>query len=184
METDYFGVIRAIQAVLPGMRQRRTGCIVNISSISGRFASSPFAPYTASKFALEALSECLAQEVRSFGIRVRVIEPGIIDTSMARRIGKGEPATSRYPQERRNAALFAAALHRPTPASLVADAILSAVQSEADQLRYPVGPDAAPFLGWRQSMSDEEWIDFGGSDDATWLARVKADFGMDLKLPE
>ena len=97
------------------MRERRSGCIVNVSSISGRFAISPLAAYTASKFALEALSECLAQEVMPFGIRVRIIEPGIIDTSMARRIGNTEAASSHYPQERRNATLFAAALQRPTP---------------------------------------------------------------------
>jgi NAD(P)-dependent dehydrogenase (short-subunit alcohol dehydrogenase family) len=183
METNYFGVVRGIQAVLPAMRQRRTGCIVNVSSISGRFAASPMAAYSASKFALEALSECLAQEVRPFGIRVCVVEPGIIDTPMARDIGVAAPPTH-YPQQRRNAALFAAALQRPTPASLVADTIVAAVESDTPQLRHLAGPDAAPFLGWRQAMSDEQWIAFGGSDDTTWLARVKADFGMDLKLPE
>jgi len=57
METNYFGAIRCIQAVLPRMRERRSGCIINVASISGRIANSPFAPYTASKFALEALSE-------------------------------------------------------------------------------------------------------------------------------
>src|SRR5262249_42311476 len=87
METKYFGPIRCIQAVLPEMRRRRSGCIINVASIAGRIASSPFAPYTASKFALEALSEVLAQEVKPFNIRVAVIEPGIIDTPMARRIG-------------------------------------------------------------------------------------------------
>jgi NAD(P)-dependent dehydrogenase (short-subunit alcohol dehydrogenase family) len=165
------------------MCERRTGCIVNVSSISGRFAASPLAPYTASKFALEALSECLAQEVSPFGIRVRVIEPGIIATSMAQRIGAATPA-SRYPQPRRNAILFAAALQRPTPASLVADTIVSAVVSDTSLLRHLAGPDAAPFLGWRQAMSDEQWIEYGALDDAAWLARVKADFGMDLTLPE
>ena len=70
METNYFGPIRAIQAVLPSMRERRSGCIINVTSISGRLSASPLAPYTASKFALEALSECLAQEVKAFGIRV------------------------------------------------------------------------------------------------------------------
>jgi NAD(P)-dependent dehydrogenase (short-subunit alcohol dehydrogenase family) len=183
METNYFGAIRAIQAVLPAMRERRSGCIVNVSSVSGRFASSPLAPYTASKFALEALSECLAQEVKSFGVRVRLIEPGIVDTSMARNIGVGRPV-SHYPQQRRNAALFAAVLQRPVPTSLVADAIVGAAQSDSWQLRHPVGPDALPLLGWRQSMSDEQWVELGALDDAAWLARVKADFGLDLTLPD
>ena len=183
METNYFGVIRAIQAVLPAMRERRAGCIVNVSSISGRFAVSPMAPYTASKFALEALSECLAQEVKPFGVRVCIVEPGIIDTSMARHIAVGR-AASHYPQQRRNAVLFAAALQRPTPPSLVADTIVGAVESDAWRLRHLAGPDAGPFLGWRQSMTDEQWVEFGALDDAAWLARVKADFGMDLTLPD
>ncbi len=61
---------------------------------------------------------------------------------------------------------------------------MSAVQSDSWQLRHLAGPDAAPFLGWRQAMSDEQWVEFGALDDAAWLARVKADFGMDLTLPD
>ncbi len=80
METNFFGPLRCIQAVVPGMRERQAGCIVNISSIAGRIAAAPQAPYAASKWALEALGEVLAQEVKPFNIRVALIEPGIIAT--------------------------------------------------------------------------------------------------------
>jgi NAD(P)-dependent dehydrogenase (short-subunit alcohol dehydrogenase family) len=180
METNYFGVIRCIQAVLPAMRSRRSGCIINIASVAGQIAMSPMASYTASKYALEALSECLAQEVKPFGIRVAIVEPGIIDTAMARNIGTAD-APSIYPQRRRNAGLFAASLANPAPPSLVADMVLEIATSGTWQLRHPVGPDAAPFLGWRKQMSDEAWVDFGALDDEAWYDRVKTDFGLDAR---
>src|SRR5882672_3328140 len=79
METNYFGAIRTIREWLPGMRQQQSGCIINVTSVAGRIACSPLTPYCASKFALEALSEALAQEVRPFKVRVAVVQPGIID---------------------------------------------------------------------------------------------------------
>lgn len=88
MNTNCFGAVRCIKAVLPQMRGRQSGCIVNVSSISGRIAHSPLSAYCASKFALEAFSEALAGEVKPFNIRVALIEPGIQDTRMARDIAK------------------------------------------------------------------------------------------------
>src|SRR6187431_1763700 len=70
METNYFGPLRTIRAWLPDMRQRQSGCIINITSVAGKIACSPLTPYAATKFALEALSEGLAQEVKPFNIRV------------------------------------------------------------------------------------------------------------------
>jgi NAD(P)-dependent dehydrogenase (short-subunit alcohol dehydrogenase family) len=180
METNYFGVIRCVQAVLPAMRARRSGCIINIASVAGHIAMSPMASYAASKFALEALSECLAQEVKAFGIRVAIVEPGIIDTPMSRHIGTQE-APSLYPQRRRVGGLFAAVLTNPAPPSLVADKVLEIASNDTWQLRHPIGPDAAPFLGWRGQMSDEAWVDFGALDDNAWYDRVKADFGVEAR---
>ena len=170
----------ALVQLLPGMRARRSGCIANVTSISGKLASSPMSAYAASKFALEAVSECLAQEVKPFGIRVCVVEPGIIDTDMARHISVAGDA-SVYPNQRRMAAMFTAALQQPVPPSLVADKLVAIADGGSWQFRHPVGPDAAPFLQWRASLSDEAWVEWGALDDDTWYARVQADFGMDVR---
>jgi NAD(P)-dependent dehydrogenase (short-subunit alcohol dehydrogenase family) len=80
METNFFGGLRCIKAVVPGMRERRSGCIINVTSVAGRLGSSPQGPYAASKWAFEGLSEVLATELKPFGIRVAIVEPGIIAT--------------------------------------------------------------------------------------------------------
>lgn len=180
METNYFGAIRCIQAVLPTMRERRQGCIINVASVAGRIACSPLAPYTASKFALEALSEALAQELKPFNVRVAIVQPGIIDTAMARSIETAQPP-SPYSQQRRFAGMFAASLKNPVPPSLVGEKLVEIVDSGTWQLRHPVGPDAAPFLAWRNAMSDEAWVDWGALNDDDWYRRVQADFGFDAR---
>lgn len=179
METNYFGVIRCIKSILPEMRKKQAGCIINVSSVSGRLASSPLGPYSASKFALEAMSEALAQEVKPFNIRVRILQPGIIDTDMAREIS--EEDTSIYPNSKRMADLFTASLQNPTSATLVADKILEIADSNTWQLRHPVGPDANPFIGWRFSMSDEEWVNWNAVSDEEWYNAVERDFGLNAR---
>jgi len=180
METNYFGSIRCIQAVVPHMRQRKSGCIINVSSVAGRISSAPLTPYMASKWALEALSEGLAGEMKTFNVRVAIVEPGIIDTAMARRIGD-QPDHSPYRQQARFASLFAASLKNPAPPSLVAEKIVEIVESGTWQLRHPVGPDASPFLQWRRGMTDEQWVELNGSDDETWHHRMQSDFGLDTR---
>jgi NAD(P)-dependent dehydrogenase (short-subunit alcohol dehydrogenase family) len=183
METNYFGALRCIQAVLPQMRARKRGCIVNVTSASGRIALSPLGSYAASKFALEALSEALAQEAKMFNIRVAIVQPGIIDTAMARRLREA-PYASPYPHTRRIAGLFAASLQNPTTPFLVGQKICDIIESGTWQLRHPVGPDAEPFLQWRDSMSDEQWVDWGAADDTTWYQSIERDFGLNARLTE
>jgi NAD(P)-dependent dehydrogenase (short-subunit alcohol dehydrogenase family) len=180
METNYFGAIRCIQAVLPTMRRRRSGCIINMSSVAGRIANSPLTAYTASKFALESLSESLAQEMKPFNVRVAIVEPSITDTPMSRRIETSQ-TRSPYPQQRRFAAMFAASLKNPVSPSVVAEKVLEIVDSGTWQLRHPAGPGAAPFLEWRNALSDEEWVNWGALDDDAWYNRVQADFGLDAR---
>lgn len=177
METNYFGAIRCIRAVVPGMRAAGAGVIVNISSVAGRIASAPLTPYSATKWALEALSEGLAQEVKAHGIRVAIVEPGIIDTPMARRIEDEHPSV--YPHAKRIRAMFAATLTNPCPPEMVAAAIREIVERDTGKLRHPVGFDAEPFLAWRRAQSDEDWVAWGALDDDAWAENVMANFGFD-----
>jgi NAD(P)-dependent dehydrogenase (short-subunit alcohol dehydrogenase family) len=182
METNYFGAIRCIQAVVRPMRERGSGVIINVTSVAGKISLSPMAAYSASKFALEGLSEVLAQELRAFGVRVAIVEPGIIDTRMARNI-EDMGSSNVYPQVRRVAAMFEATMAAGAgQPQVVAQKVREIVESGTWQLRHPVGPDAEPFLGWRGSMNDESWVQWSAQSDADWLKSVKADFGMDLKL--
>jgi len=181
METNYFGPIRCMKAVLPSMRMLGAGCIINITSVAGRISSSPLGPYSASKSALEAISEAVAQEVKPLGIRVAIVQPGIIDTDMARTITQ-ENNTSLYPHGRRFSGLFTASLMTPTEPELVGEKIRDIIETDTPQFRHPVGPDAAPFLEWRASMSDEQWVDWGAADDETWYAAVERDFGLNARM--
>jgi short-subunit dehydrogenase len=179
METNYFGVIRCVKRVLPQMRKNKKGCIINIASVAGKISTSPLGAYAASKFALEAISEALAQEVKPFNIRVAIVEPGIINTQMANDISV--EGNSIYPHSKRLGGLFAASLKTPTHPSMVANRILDIADSGTWQLRHPVGPDAEPFLEWRASMNDEEWVDWNAANDADWYEAVENTFGLDAR---
>ena len=167
METNYFGALRCIKAVVPQMRQRRNGTIINISSVAGSFSSPPMTAYCASKWALEALSESLACEMKTFGVRVLLVKPGIIDTSMAQRIST--TGNSEYPHAARISSLFTTTLQNaPVPPSLVAQKVLDLARTDTWQLRHPVGPDAVPLIEWRKGMTDEQWIDLHSADEQTY----------------
>ena len=181
METNFFGALRCIKAVVPGMRERRHGCIVNVTSISGRLALAPAAAYCASKFALETLSECLAQEMKAFNVRVAIVEPGVIATPIFSK-AKPSPDNSPYPHARRQRALFAKSLTNPTSPYVVGDKIREIVDGDSWQLRYPVGPDAVPFLNWKASKTDEEVVDLGAASDADFILMAKREFGLDVNL--
>jgi len=183
METNYFGAVRCIKAVTPHMRERRSGCIVNITSVAGRVSTSPLGVYAASKFALEAVSEALAQEMKAFNVRVAIVEPGIIDTAMAHGLEAPLP-DSLYPQQRRMAHYFAAALKQPTDPLVVAEKIREIIESGTWQLRHPVGPGAAPLLEMRKATSDEEYIGLHGADDDTWYERMERSTKLSIRPRE
>ncbi|HME96574.1 MAG TPA: SDR family oxidoreductase [Methylomirabilota bacterium] len=183
-EANYWGPIRMIRAVLPSMRERRTGCIVNVTSIAGRVATPNQIAYSASKHALGAASEALAHEVVSFGVRVAIVEPGVIQTAIfensagATRYDKASP----YRQiMRRNGKLFAAGFRNPGRPETVAEVIAEAVTTDRPRLRYLVGADAEGLAAGRARISDEEWVAMGGPlDDAEYNARFKRYFGIEL----
>ena len=183
-ETNYFGAVRCIQAVLPGMRARNGGAIVNVTSIAGLIATANQAPYSASKFALECVGEALATEVRRFGIRVVNVEPGVIMTNIfensteATRYDK----TSPYKQTmRRNGKLFAAGFRRATQPQLVAETILEAITTPNYRLRWPVGEDAVGLAAGRPRISDEQFVALGDEiEDDEYNRRYFEYFGVKL----
>lgn len=181
-ETNYFGAIRCIREALPEMRERRSGTIVNISSVEGRIAFPNQIPYSASKWALDAASEALAHEVRPFDVRVVVIEPGIFMTkifenAMPRVIyDRDSPYHSLM---RRNAKLFAAGQRIAANPERVAETILEAVETDEYKLRWPIGDDALSMLQGRRQLSDEGWVDMATLSDEEYEARYAEDFGVD-----
>jgi NAD(P)-dependent dehydrogenase (short-subunit alcohol dehydrogenase family) len=183
-ETNYFGAIRCIQAVLPAMRERRRGAIVNVTSIAGLVAIPNQVAYSASKWALECAGEALAHEVRRFGIRVMNVEPGVVMTN----IFDNSAETTRYdktspyqPIMRRNGKFYAAGFREPSQPDDVAKAILAAIQTDQYRLRWPVGKDAVGLHDGRRRISDEDWIALGGDvPDEEYHRRFLEDFGIRL----
>jgi NAD(P)-dependent dehydrogenase (short-subunit alcohol dehydrogenase family) len=184
-ETNYFGAIRCIQAVLPAMRERRCGTIVNITSIGGLVASPNQVAYSASKWALECAGEALAHEVRRFGIRVVNVEPGVVMTSIFENAAEATryDKTSPYqPIMRRNGKLFAAGFREPATSEEVADAILTAIRSGEYRLRWLVGKDALGLFRGRRRISDEAWVAMGDDlSDEEYNRRFAEYFGIHLR---
>ncbi len=171
METNYFGTIRCIQAVLPGMRQRRAGCIINNTSIAGRYYGNFQSGYCASKAAVEAFSESLAQELQPHNIRVAVVEPGVVLTPIF--LKSDIPESKNYPNAKRLFAFFQASLQRQTPPSVVAEVIRDIVDGKSSRFRNLAGPDALPLTTYRNSITDEEWISSVNIDDETYISSME-----------
>jgi NAD(P)-dependent dehydrogenase (short-subunit alcohol dehydrogenase family) len=171
-ETNVFGVIRMVQAVLPQMRERGSGTVVNVTSLAGRVVPPLDGFYGATKFAVEGLSEALHYEMSHFGIRVVLVEPGVIETQfgvneqvygedgppydeLAR---KWEAARSRIP----------GASDEPPGPELVARTIADAIEAPEHTLRHPVGPDAELVTSIRSQL-----------DDATFEATMRETLAFD-----
>ncbi len=161
LDANVFGVMRLIRAVVPSMREQKAGCIINVSSIAGKRSTPANGAYSASKFALEALSDALRLELAPFGIRVAVIEPGSIQThfmttAIAHTSEQALSANSPYRNLYRQSELFAASMqrHQPGPEA-VSRVIQQIIQSAKPKARYLV---AIPFSGRLVlSLGDSFW---------------------------
>jgi NAD(P)-dependent dehydrogenase (short-subunit alcohol dehydrogenase family) len=169
VEANVFGVIRVTQSVLPIMREKRHGTIVNISSIAGRIGFPLTPAYVSSKFALEGLSESMAYELEQFGIKVIIIELGVIKTNFDNNLKIGKNVSTNITTnnhgspyadiiEKRIAA-FKPRFENGLPAIEVAKVILNAITSRnvPAELRYLVGNDAFKLMEIRKKKSNKEF---------------------------
>ena len=166
METNFFGALACIKAVLPSMRERGGGCIVNVTSQAGVLAMPNMSPYCASKWALEALSESLAVEVAPFGIRVAVIEPGMILTPIWSKVDMTMPTGPYAPVRMRLGGVVLEEMQRGSTADEVADCIADAIVTDTPKLRSLTGWGAERNVRNRRAVSDERMIElWNGPDD-------------------
>ena len=160
-ETNFFGVVRTIQAVLPIMRSQKSGTIVNVSSVAGRIGFPVTPGYISSKFALEGLSESMRYELVPFGIKTIIIEPGVIKTNLFSTMKKSTKPDSVYKDmtdKVMNGLLMMSEM--ATPPQEVAKTIVKAVSTDNPLPRYPVGNDAIMFLEAKKEKTDMEFENY------------------------
>ncbi len=183
MNVNLCGAVRCSQAVLPGMRERGRGAIVNVTSVVGRIAALAQSPYVSSKWALEGFSEEMAQEVAPFGIRIAIVEPGVTKSAIfAKNIDMPNLTGAYDAQYRRMFQMYAAGLAHATDPFEVAAVVHHAVTTDQPVLRYAVSWGAKELIDGRAAITDEQWIQIGNvaSDDEYYDAFQTA-FGLDLR---
>jgi NAD(P)-dependent dehydrogenase (short-subunit alcohol dehydrogenase family) len=184
MNVNLCGVTRCTQAVLPQMRERGSGTIVNITSVAGRIAALAQSPYVASKWALEGVSEGLAQELAPFGIRVAIIEPGVTKSAIFAKNIDAPNSTDVYDAHyRRMFQFYGAGMANATDPFEVGKVIEHAITTDTPQLRYPVSWGGAEMAALHDRIDDADWIALGAiEDDAEYIKRFDEIFGIDITL--
>ena len=178
METNYFGTVRCIQAVLPAMRAQKSGRIINVTSVAGRLVSR-----TVRLLGVEVRGRSAQRGARRRGQAVQHPgqrdRAGVIETPI---FGKQETLDAdQYRGGRRMSAIFDAALENPVPASVIGDQVRDIVADESWQLRYPGGPAAAGIMAWRASLTDEQLIGIGTLDDDAWCDFITTNLGLNVR---
>ncbi|MEP4547259.1 MAG: SDR family oxidoreductase [Saccharospirillum sp.] len=165
-DTNVIGLLEMTKAVLPYMRARRSGTVVNISSIGGQITFPLGTLYHGTKFAVEGLSEALHYELEPLGIRVRIVEPGMIKTDFGGRsfdFAMDESLTDYAPAAEAMGRLFGKLSSEPSSPEVVAEVIWQAANDPGDQLRFRAGQDATDLLDRRKEQ-----------DDASFISSIKA----------
>lgn len=162
-DTNVIGLLEVTKAVLPHMRAQKSGTVVNISSIGGKMTFPLGTLYHGTKFAVEGLSEALHYELETLGIKMKIVEPGMIETDFGGRSFdfRNDEALEEYqPVVQRLMAGFAAAAQSGGASKpvVVADVIYTAVTDGTSTLRYTAGDDAAVYMANRKAQDDEEFI--------------------------
>ncbi len=155
LQTNLFGIVSTMQAVIPILRQQGSGTIINVTSIGGRIGFPLFSSYHASKWAVEGLSEAIRYELRPFGIRVKIIEPGGIKTNF---INQGTVWTHHpdYADAINQVKRFSQNINNSLPAPEgVAKTIYRAASDRSDRLRY--SPHGGAFLLLHALLPDQLW---------------------------
>ena len=168
METNLWGAVRTIRAALPAMRAKGAGVIINVTSVAGRVPGTGYMGwYSASKHALNALSEALTMELQGLGVRVACIEPGFFSTDIMQNVNVVEEIDESDPYQRDNAWLVEFYEKSVVPGTggdptVVAAAILAAASDPETPLHNLVGDDAAMFVDMvEQAGTVEAWLPIG-----------------------
>jgi NAD(P)-dependent dehydrogenase (short-subunit alcohol dehydrogenase family) len=159
-ETNFFGAIRVTQAVIPIMKNQKSGIIVNISSGAGRFGYPGGSAYVSTKFALEGLTESFAYELDPFGIKVVLVEPGFVRTNFSNVIAKRsqEPDSEYAKMMQKMAGRLEEMRRNSSSPELVANIVLEAVTTKNPNLRYLAGKDVEQWIEQKKKLSDKEFF--------------------------
>ena len=182
MDVNLCGAVRCIRALLPQMRERGSGAIVNITSVAGRIGAVAQAPYVASKWALEGMSEELAHEVAPFGVRVVIVEPGVTKSAIFAKTVHIPNETGAYEAaNRRMFQMYAKGIENATDPFEVGEVVHHAVTTDAPKLRYQVSWGCRELIDGRARLGDEAWVTMGDTlDDEEYYGRFRQAFGLDI----